>query len=139
MMEHEISAKILDPDVLMRKSIEEVSSKQFTIYQFKNKHLDSAKWLHIVQRIELELQLHGIGKGIIPVANKQIPNSEYISYRNDSDMRGRYISDVVAARYVELHIHEDSQLVPYNLIKDIDPFEEISLHANLDHNQNKMN
>ena len=129
LMENKISIKILDPDVLKKKPVEEISSKQFTIYQFKNKHIAPTEWLDIVQQIENELQHHGINKGIIPVANKQMTNSEYFSYRNDTDPSGRYISDVTAVKYVELHIHENSQLVPYNLTKDLDPFKEISLQA----------
>ena len=136
-MENNISVKILDPEILKRKSVEEVSSKQFTIYQFKNNHIAPAVWLDIMQRIEGELEQHGIGKGIIPISNKQITNSEYFSYRNDSDLRGRYISDVAASKYVDLHINEDAQLVPYNLTKAIDPFEEISLHTKSKQNQIK--
>lgn len=135
LMENEISAKILAPDVLKRKPIEEVSGKQFTIYQFRHKHIDAGTWIKIMQRIENEFRQHGIGSGVIPPANKQIPNSEYFSYRNDTDLSGKYVSDATAQRYVDMHIHEDPQLLPYNLPKDNDPFEEVTLQINLDQNQ----
>ena len=135
LMEYEISAKIVEHDVLKRKSTEDVSGKQLTIYEFKNTHIDSLLWINIIQKIENELRQHGIGSGTIPPSNKQIPNSEYFSYRNDTDPRGKYISDVAAQKYVELHAQEDPKLLPYNLKKDKDPFEHVSLQIDLDPTQ----
>lgn len=135
LMENEISAKILDPDVLKRKPIEKVSGKQFTIYQFQHKHINTDAWIDIMQRIENELREHGIAKGVTPTANKQIPNSEYFSYRNDADPSGRYISDTKAQRFVELHKHEAPQLFAYNLTNEKDPFAEVALQSHLDQNQ----
>lgn len=132
LMEYEISAKIVEHDVFKRKPIEDVSGKQFTIYEFKNRHIDSSSWSNIIQKIENELRQHGVSSGIIPTSNKQIPNSEYFSYRNDTDPRGKYISDVAAQKYAELHVQEDPQLLSYNLTKDKDPFEHVSLQIDLD-------
>lgn len=141
LMENEISAKILEHDVLKRKAIEEISSKQLTIYEFKNRHIDSSAWNNVIQKIENELRQHGIRKGIEPKSNKQIPNSEYFSYRNDTDPTGKYISDGAAQRYVAMHLHEDPQLRSYNLTKDKDPFEEVMLQIDLnqDHIERKLN
>ncbi|WP_019216664.1 hypothetical protein [Legionella tunisiensis] len=135
LMENEISAKILAPDVLKRKPIEKVSGKQFTIYQFQHRHIDTDAWINIMQRIENELRQHGIAKGIIPTANKQIPNSNYFSYRNDTDRSGRYISDATAQKYVELHMHEEPHLLPYNLTQADDPFTKVALQPHLDQNK----
>ncbi|WP_412754867.1 hypothetical protein [Legionella donaldsonii] len=135
LMENKMSAKILAPDVLKSKPIEKVSGKQFTIYQFQHKHINTDAWIDIMQRIENELREHGIAKGVTPTANKQIPNSEYFSYRNDAGPGGRYISDTKAQQFVELHQHEDPPLLAYNLANTNDPFTEVVLQSPLDHNQ----
>lgn len=135
LMENKISAKILAPNVLKSKPIEKVSGKQFTIYQFQHKHITTDEWIDIMQRIENELREHGIAKAVTPTANKQIPNSEYFSYRNDADLSGRYISDTKAQGYVELYKHKDPQLRAYNLANAKDPFTEVVLQSHLDQNQ----
>lgn len=132
LMENEVSAKILSHEILMKKSTEEVSNKQITFYEFKNKHLNSGEWSSMLQQIEDKLRQHGIGPSSLPSADKQIPNSVYFSYRNDTDPTGKYISGSGANNYVFLHGSKDPQLVPYNLIKAQDPFKEVSLKPYLE-------
>lgn len=131
-MENDVSAKILSHESLMKKSMEKVSNKQITLYEFKNKHINSEEWSSMLQQIEDKLRQHGIGPSNLPPADKQIPNSVYFSYRNDTDHTGKYISGSGAKNYVSLHGSKDPQLVPYNLIKAQDPFEEVSLKPYLD-------
>ncbi|KTD07695.1 hypothetical protein [Legionella jamestowniensis] len=132
LMENDVSAKILSHESLMKKSMEKVSNKQITLYEFKNKHINSEEWSSMLQQIEDKLRQHGIGPSNLPPADKQIPNSVYFSYRNDTDHTGKYISGSGAKNYVSLHGSKDPQLVPYNLIKAQDPFEEVSLKPYLD-------
>ncbi|ASQ44598.1 hypothetical protein [Legionella clemsonensis] len=132
LMEKAISAKILRHEILMKKSTEEVSNKQITVYEFKNKHINSEEWSSILQQIEDKLRQHGISPSNLPPADKQIPNSAYFSYRNDTDHTGKYISGSGAKNYVSLYSREDPQLVPYNLIKAQDPFEKVSLKPYLE-------
>lgn len=129
LMEHKISLKIIDPEVVKRKSSEEIASKQFTIYQFKNKHIDSSAWLNIMQHIENALRIQGINKGSISPANKEIPHSDYFSYRNDTGPNGKYISDKAAEQYVTMHA---PQLPAYNLSNAADPFATLSLQPSLE-------
>ena len=131
LMEHRISGiKVISPDVIERvhagqTSSADISSKQFTIYQFRNTHLKKEEWEAIIKKIEEALISNNIKPNeALQVANKAIAGSRYFSYRNDTDPKETiYISDVDADAYAK--IAKDPSVEAHNLRGEADPFESL--------------
>lgn len=125
---HQVSAvKIISPDALLKhltnQTLDGINAKQFTIYLFRNNHLNPDQWADMIKNIEDALIENKIKPGKIPVANRIIEESNYFSYRNDTHPNTKaYISDQDAELYAK---QSKDPLDAYNLIKAEDPLKNI--------------
>lgn len=88
LIEEKLQAKIVMPDADFYKDSQQCG-KQITIYC----HMTfNRNWESIFNRIEDSLYKAEIQSGEFSPGDRQIPESNYLSYRNDDNGHGKYIS-----------------------------------------------
>lgn len=105
------SLKIINPNIKLANNPTQ-SSKQITIYAFKQPNLD---WSAFLNEIESALNQQEILPAPLSPKDKIFPGSRYLTYRYDADKDGRYLAT------------ENSE--SYNDAGEADPFMHIIINS----------
>ena len=115
-------SKVIKPDVLFWNDASQCG-KQITIYQFYNPSRD---WNRIINQIESRLRTGDdyseIPRGRFSPTDRPIPESRYISYRNDLSQNGEYAMTVFETMRFPEHIR-------YNSFNRPNPFANIVIQS----------